>query len=60
LKDVVRIMHLHTDLRDFAPSCRAWQRRLPETALPIAALKVPRLPDPNAVVQVEVWVYAPQ
>src|SRR5690606_39492751 len=27
LKDVVRIMHLHTDLRDFAPSCRAWQRR---------------------------------
>lgn len=59
LENVVRIVHFHTDLRDFRAGCRAWQRRLPNTALPIAAVKVPRLPVPGAAVQVEVWVHAP-
>jgi enamine deaminase RidA (YjgF/YER057c/UK114 family) len=59
LANVVKITHLHTDLRDFAPSCRAWQRRLPGMALPISGMKVNRLPHDEACVQVETWVYAP-
>lgn len=59
LRNVVRIAQHHTDLRDVVPSCRAWQRRLPDVALPFSAFKVPRLAHPSAVVQVEIWVYCP-
>ncbi len=59
LRNVVKISQLHTDMRDFLPSCRAWQRALPGIALPITGMKAPRLPADEAVVQTEIWVYAP-
>ncbi|MDS1142016.1 RidA family protein [Pusillimonas sp. SM2304] len=59
LRHVVRISQIHTDMRDFLPACRAWQRALPGIALPIAGMQAPRLPVDNAVVQAEIWVYAP-
>lgn len=60
LNNVVRISQLHTDLRDLALSCRAWQRALPDIALPISGMQVPRLPADGAAVQTEIWVYAPE
>ncbi|MFW7343499.1 RidA family protein [Pollutimonas sp. H1-120] len=59
LRNVVRISQMHTDMRDFLPSCRAWQRALPGIALPITGMKSPRLPVSEAVIQTEIWVYAP-
>jgi enamine deaminase RidA (YjgF/YER057c/UK114 family) len=59
LRNVVRISQMHTDMHDFMPSCRAWQRALPGIALPITGMKAPRLPVDEAVVQTEIWVYAP-
>jgi enamine deaminase RidA (YjgF/YER057c/UK114 family) len=59
LDNVVRISQMHTDMRDFLPSCRAWQRALPGLALPITGMKAPRLPVNDAVMQTEIWVYAP-
>lgn len=60
LANIVKISQLHTDMRDFAPSCRAWQRALPGIALPISGMQAPRLPADGAVVQTEIWVYAPE
>lgn len=60
LSNVVKISHLHTDMNDFMPACRAWQRKLPNIALPISAMKVASLATVEACVQAEIWVYAPE
>src|SRR5690606_22928618 len=57
LSNVAKISLLHTDLRDFLPACRAWQRKLPDIALPVSAMKVPCLAAADACVQAEIWVY---
>jgi len=50
----------HTDLADFLPACRVWQRRLPGVALPIGAVRVPApLIVPDCSVALELWIYAP-
>lgn len=60
LRNVVRIQQLHTDLADFLPACRVWQRRLPGLPLPIGAARVPApLVVPGCTVQLELWIYAP-
>ena len=60
LSNVVRIQQAHTDLRDFLPACRVWQRRLPGVSLPISAVRVPApLVVPGCSVQIELWIYAP-
>jgi enamine deaminase RidA (YjgF/YER057c/UK114 family) len=61
LGNVVRILQAHTDLREFLPACRVWQRRLPGVALPISAVRVPKpLIVPGCSVQLELWIYAPR
>jgi enamine deaminase RidA (YjgF/YER057c/UK114 family) len=61
LRNVVRIGQAHTDLDDFLPACRVWERRLPNTLLPISGVRVPGpLIVPGCTVQLDLWVYAPR
>lgn len=60
LRNVVRILQVHTDLADFLPAARVWQRRLPDVPLPISAARVNGpLTVPGCSVQLDLWVYAP-
>ena len=60
LRNVARILQVHTDLADFLPACRVWQRRLPGLPLPISAVRVPApLIVPGCSVGLDLWVYAP-
>ena len=60
LENVLRIQQVHTDLKDFARACRAWQKRLPGLPLPISAFQAPKpLLVPGCTVQVDLWVYCP-
>ncbi len=60
LENVLRIQQVHTDLAEFYPACKAWQKRLPGVALPMSAFGVPApLLVPGCTVQMDLWVYAP-
>ena len=60
LANVVRIQQFHTDISEFYPVHRVWQRHLPDTPLPFAAIEVPHpLPVPGCTVMMDIWVYAP-
>lgn len=60
LENVVRIQQVHTDLAEFYPACKVWQKRLPGAALPMSAFEVPApLLVPGCTVQLDLWVYVP-
>jgi len=60
LANVVRVQQFHTDIREFYPVYKVWERRLGGRPLPFSAVEVPSpLPVPGATLQVEAWVYAP-
>ncbi len=60
LANVVRIQQFHTDLNEFYPVYRAWQRHLPDRPLPFSAVEVPGpLPVPGCTVMMDLWVYVP-
>jgi enamine deaminase RidA (YjgF/YER057c/UK114 family) len=60
LANVVRVQQFHTDIRDFYPVYKVWERQLSGRALPFSAVEVPSpLPVPGATLLVEAWVYAP-
>ncbi len=60
LNNVVRALMFFTDIRDFYPVCKVWERKLGGRPVPFAAVEVPGpLPVPGAVVQMEAWAYAP-
>lgn len=60
LRNVARILQVHTDLNDLLPALRVWQQRLPGIPLPISAARVPApLIVPQCSVQVDLWIYAP-
>jgi len=59
LANVVRIQQYHTDLADFQAAYEIWQEIVPGLHLPLSAVKVPFLPAPGCVVQLDLWVYAP-
>lgn len=60
LRNVVRILQAHTDLAEFLPACRMWERRFPGLPLPINAVRVPApLIVPDCTVQLDLWIYAP-
>ena len=60
LNNVVRVLQFHTDLREFHPVYKVWERRLGGRPLPFSAVEVPGpLPVPGATVLIEAWVYAP-
>ena len=56
----VRVLMFFTDIRDFYPVYKVWERRLGGRPLPFSAVEVPSpLPVPGATVQIEAWAYAP-
>lgn len=60
LANVVRIQQFHTDIGEFYPVHRAWQRRLPDRPLPFSAVEVPGpLPVPGCSLLMDIWVYVP-
>jgi enamine deaminase RidA (YjgF/YER057c/UK114 family) len=60
LENVLRIQQVHTDLKDFTPACRVWQKRLPGLPLPVSTFQVPApLLVPGCTVQFDLWVYCP-
>jgi enamine deaminase RidA (YjgF/YER057c/UK114 family) len=60
LANVVRVLLFLTDIGDFYPVYKVWERRLGGHALPFSAVEVPGpLPVPGATVMMEAWAYAP-
>jgi enamine deaminase RidA (YjgF/YER057c/UK114 family) len=60
LNNVARVLMFFTDIREFYPVYKVWERRLGGRPLPFSAVEVPApLPVPGATVQIEAWVYAP-
>jgi enamine deaminase RidA (YjgF/YER057c/UK114 family) len=59
LTNVVRVLQFHTDIREFYPVYKVWERRL-GGPVPFSAVEVPSpLPIPGATVLIEAWAYAP-
>src|SRR4051812_18685103 len=60
LANVVRVLQFHTDIREFYPVCKVWERHLGGRPIPFSAVEVPSpLPVPGATVLIEAWAYAP-
>jgi enamine deaminase RidA (YjgF/YER057c/UK114 family) len=60
LANVVRVLLFLTDIGEFYPVYKVWERRLGGRPLPFSAVGVPGpLPVPGATVMMEAWVYAP-
>jgi enamine deaminase RidA (YjgF/YER057c/UK114 family) len=60
LGNVVRVLQFHTDIREFYPVAKVWERRLGGRPLPVSAVEVPApLPVPGATLLIEAWAYAP-
>jgi enamine deaminase RidA (YjgF/YER057c/UK114 family) len=60
LANVVRALLFLTDIGDFYPVYKVWERRLAGGLLPFSAVEVPGpLPVPGATVMIEAWAYAP-
>jgi enamine deaminase RidA (YjgF/YER057c/UK114 family) len=60
LANVVRVLQFHTDLAEFYPVAKVWERHLGGRPLPFSAVEVPGpLPVPGATVLIEAWAYAP-
>jgi enamine deaminase RidA (YjgF/YER057c/UK114 family) len=60
LANVVRVLLFLTDIGDFYPVYKVWERRRGGGPLPFSAVEVPGpLPVPGATVMMEAWAYAP-
>ena len=60
LRNVVRVLQFHTDLAEFYPVYKVWERKLEGRPVPFSAIEVPSpLPVPGATVMIEAWAYAP-
>ena len=60
LTNAVRVLLFLTDMCEFYPVYKAWERRLGGQPLPFSAVEVPGpLPVPGATVMMEAWVYNP-
>jgi enamine deaminase RidA (YjgF/YER057c/UK114 family) len=60
LANVVRVLQFHTDIREFYPVAKVWERRMGGRPLPFSAVEVPSpLPVPGATLMIEAWAYAP-
>jgi enamine deaminase RidA (YjgF/YER057c/UK114 family) len=60
LANVVRVLQFHTDIREFYPVYKVWERHLGGRPLPFSAVEVPSpLPVPGATLLIEAWAYAP-
>ena len=60
IANVVRVQLFLTDMADFHPVYKAWERALGGAPLPFAAVEVPGpLPVPGATVLMDIWAYVP-
>jgi enamine deaminase RidA (YjgF/YER057c/UK114 family) len=60
IHNVVRVQQFHTDLGEFYPIYKVWERRLDGRPFPFSAVEVPSpLPVPGATVMIEVWAFVP-
>jgi enamine deaminase RidA (YjgF/YER057c/UK114 family) len=60
LTNVVRSLLFFTDISEFYPVYKVWERALGGRPLPFSAVEVPGpLPVPGATVMMETWIYAP-
>jgi enamine deaminase RidA (YjgF/YER057c/UK114 family) len=60
LNNIVRLLLFHTNIREFYPVIKVWERRLGGRPLPFSAVEVPGpLPVPGATLMIETWVYVP-
>ncbi len=60
LDNVVRVLMFFTDIDEFYPVYKVWERRVGGRPLPFSAVEVPApLPVPGATLQIEVWAYVP-
>jgi enamine deaminase RidA (YjgF/YER057c/UK114 family) len=60
LANVVRTLLFFTDIREFYPVYKVWERRIGGGQLPFSAVEVPGpLPVPGATVMMEAWFYGP-
>jgi enamine deaminase RidA (YjgF/YER057c/UK114 family) len=58
LTNVVRVLLFFTDIREFYPVYKVWERRLGGRPLPFSAVEVPGpLPVPGATLMMETWAY---
>jgi hypothetical protein len=56
----VRSLLFFTNIGEFYPVYKVWERALDGRPLPFSAVEVPGpLPVPGATVMMETWVYAP-
>ena len=56
----VRIQQFHTDLAEFYPVYKVWERELNGAAVPFSAVEIPSpLPVPDATLLMDIWVYCP-
>jgi len=60
LANIVRVLQFHTDIREFYPVYKVWERHMGGRPLPFSAVEVPSpLPVPGATMMIEAWAYAP-
>jgi enamine deaminase RidA (YjgF/YER057c/UK114 family) len=60
IANAVRIQQFHTDMSEFYPVYKAWERALEGAAVPFSAVEVPSpLPVPDATLLMDIWVYCP-
>jgi enamine deaminase RidA (YjgF/YER057c/UK114 family) len=60
LHNVVRVQQFHTDISEFYPIYKVWERHLGGRPVPFSAVEVPApLPVPGATVMIEAWAYVP-
>ena len=60
LANVVRAQQFHTDIGDFLPVYKAWERRLGGRPIPFSAVEVAGpMPAPGCSLMMDLWVYAP-
>jgi enamine deaminase RidA (YjgF/YER057c/UK114 family) len=61
LNNIVRSLLFFTDISEFYPVYKVWERVLGGGPLPFSAVEVPGpLPVPGATIMMETWVYAPE
>lgn len=59
LSNMVRLLLFFTDISDFYPVYKTWERHLGGRPVPFSAIEVPGpLPVPGATVMMETWIYA--
>jgi enamine deaminase RidA (YjgF/YER057c/UK114 family) len=60
LKNAVRIQQFHSDLNDLPAALEVWSEATDGMPLPLSAVESPWLPVPDARLQIDLWIYAPE